>query len=455
MSEPILRAAQASPLLRDLNVVWRPLTNLRPYERNPRTHSKKQIRQIAESIKVFGFTNPIITDDDDGVLAGHGRIAAAKLLALTEVPTIRLSAMTEVQKRAYILADNKLAENAGWDEELLGIELQQLAEIDLEFELTVTGFAVSEIDLLIEGLDATSADKSDQIPSISANAPVTRLGDLWTLGRHRLFCGDATNAVSYDTLMDFYVAQAIFTDPPFNVPIQGHVSGLGNIKHDEFAMASGEMTEAEFTAFLKTVFGHLVSHSANGSIHFVCMDWRHCYELLTAARGTYTDLKNLCVWNKTNGGMGSLYRSKHELVFVLKKGSVAHINNVELGANGRYRTNVWDYAGINALSQGRAEELAMHPTVKPVALVSDAILDVSKRGAIVLDPFLGSGSTLIAAERTGRRCFGMELEPKYVDVALERFVRMTGEKPVLESTRESFDEIKARRLSEKDGADVV
>ena len=312
---------------------------------------------------------------------------------------------------------------------------------------------MSEIDLLIESLDTTSHDEDDQIPVQATAAPVTRLGDLWRLGDHRLYCGNATEAKSFDHLLDFYAAQVIFTDPPYNVPIGGHVCGLGGVQHAEFAMAAGEMSEAEFTAFLKTVFGHLAEYSANGSIHFLCMDWRHMRELLTAAHGVYTELKNLCVWNKTNGGMGSLYRSKHELVFVFKKGTAPHINNVELGANGRYRTNVWDYAGINALSAGRAEQLAMHPTVKPVALVADAILDCSKRGAIVLDVFLGSGSTLIAAERTGRRCFGMELEPKYVDVAIQRFTRMTGESAFLESTGESFEEIKAKRPSKKETSD--
>jgi DNA modification methylase len=278
---------------------------------------------------------------------------------------------------------------------------------------------------------ANEGDDVDRLPDIDETAPpITRLGDLWLLGRHRLLCADATKAESYARLLAEEQAQMVFTDPPYNVPIDGHVCGLGSVKHAEFAMASGEMSETEFTGFLETVLGQLAAHSVNGAIHFVCMDWRHLYELLTAGRAVYSEIKNLCVWNKTNGGMGSLYRSKHELVAVFKAGKGPHINNVELGVHGRYRTNVWDYAGINTFGKDRDAELAMHPTVKPVALVEDAILDCSRRGGIVLDAFSGSGTTIIAAERSARRGFGLELDPKYVDATLKRFRALTGEEPV-------------------------
>jgi hypothetical protein len=261
-----------------------------------------------------------------------------------------------------------------------------------------------------------------------------------------VLCGNATDPQAFPTLLGSERAQLVFIDPPYNVPIDGHVCGLGSIRHAEFAMGSGEMSEAEFTRFLQTVFGHLIGHSAGGSIHFVCMDWRHVYELLTAARGLYAEQKNLCIWNKDNGGMGSLYRSKHELVFVFKAGSGPHINNVDLGKHGRYRTNVWDYAGVNSLKAGRLEELSLHPTVKPVALVADAILDCSNRGGLVLDCFLGSGTTLIAAEKTGRRAAGMELDPVYVDTALRRWQEFTGQEPVhAESGRTFTAEAAARR----------
>jgi DNA modification methylase len=276
---------------------------------------------------------------------------------------------------------------------------------------------------------------------------VTRPNDLWSLGRHKLLCADATKVDSFNRLLTSGPAQMVFIDPPYNVPIQGNVGGLGSIKHREFAMASGEMGEAEFTAFLRTSFGHLVSRSAAGSIHYVCIDWRHCFELLSAGRDTYAELKNLCVWNKDNGGMGSLYRSKHELIFVFKNGDAPHINNVKLGVHGRNRANVWNYPGANSLREGRLEELAMHPTVKPVALVADAILDCSKRGAIVLDCFGGSGTTLIAAERTGRRARVMELDPAYVDVTVRRFQQLSGEPAIHADTHRSFDETERERGS--------
>ncbi len=397
---------------------------LRPYANNPRTHSKKQIRQIAESIKVFGWTNPILVDDANGVIAGHGRLEAAKLLGMVEVPTIRVSKMSAAQKRAYVIADNKLAENAGWDKDLLRIELGGLLETELDFSIDVIGFDTGEVDLLMQDTE-TSDNGDDEIPPVDPGPPTSELGDLWLLGEHRLYCGDALDAASYETVLAGEQAQAVFTDPPYNVRIDGNVCGKGAVNHDEFVMASGEMSEAEFSAFLSTVFERLTTFSVDGSLHFICMDWRHAFELLTAGRGTYSELKNICVWNKTNGGMGSLYRSKHELVFVFKHGSAPHINNVALGRFGRNRTNVWDYAGVNAFGGARLTDLADHPTVKPVAMVADAILDVTKRGGLVLDPFCGSGSTILAAEKTGRRAAAIELDPKYVDVAIKRFERAT------------------------------
>ena len=405
---------------------------LKPSARNPRTHTEKQIRQIAASIEAFGWTNPILVDTEGGVIAGHGRLEAAKRLGIAHVPTICLAEMSAAQKRAYVIADNRLAELAGWDEALLAMELQTLTTIGLDFDIEIIGFETAEIDTLIAGLSgAGSEDDADRLPAIDdTGPPIARPGDLWRLGRHRLLCADAARTGAYGRLMDGQAAQMVFTDPPYNVPIDGHVCGRGRARHGEFAMAAGEMSEAEFTAFLETVLGQLASHSNDGALHFVFMDWRHLFALLTAGRKVYKELKNVCVWNKTNGGMGSLYRSKHELVAVFKAGRGPHINNVALGAHGRYRTNVWDYAGVNAFGADRDAELAMHPTVKPVALVEDAILDCSRRGGIVLDAFSGSGTTLLAAERSGRRGFGLELDPKYVDATLKRFRDFTGQEPV-------------------------
>lgn len=415
-----------------------PVTSLKPYANNPRTHSKKQVRQIADSIREFGWTNPVLVDGEGGVIAGHGRIEAAKLLGIGEVPVVSLEHLSEAQKRAYIIADNRLAENAGWDAELLSIELQGL--IDIEFDVSLTGFAMGEIDGLLIGQSDAGPDTRDELPDIGDDASrVTQPGDLWLLGRHRVLCADATTSESWADLMGDDLAQMVFTDPPYNVRIDGHVSGLGGTRHREFAMASGEMSEDEFTGFLTAVLNNIAKFSVDGSIHFVCMDWAHLYELLTAGRAVYDDLKNICVWAKTNAGMGSLYRSQHEMVAVFKRGLASHINNVELGRHGRYRTNFWSYAGMNSFGAERDDALAMHPTVKPVALVEDAILDCSNRNGIVVDAFLGSGTTLIAAESCGRRCYGLELDPLYVDLIIRRWQAMTGESAVHAGSGLSFD----------------
>lgn len=404
----------------NLQIHYLNFSELKPYKNNVRTHSKKQIRQIADSMQEFGFTNPILIDANHTIIAGHGRIEAAKIIGMGQIPVIYLGHLTEAQKRAYIIADNKLAENAGWDFEVLQSEIQSIADLDLDFDLPLTGFEVAEIDGFMMG-DEVSPEEPP-IPEPPKH-PVSQLGDLWYLGDHILYCGDATKSESYERLMESERAQAIFTDPPYNVPVNGHICGNGKVKHDEFKMASGEMSEEQFTRFLQTTFQNLKDYSLNGSLHYICMDWRHIKEI-TNAGSIYDDFKNLCVWNKTNGGMGSLYRSKHELVFVYKNGTAPHINNVELGKHGRYRTNVWDYAGVNTFQN--TKDLELHPTVKPVTMIEDVILDCTKRGDIVLDVFGGSGSTLIAAERSGRKARLMELDPKYVDVIIQRYQDVTG-----------------------------
>ena len=405
-----------------------------------------------DSIRTFGFTNPVLVDADNRLIAGHGRVEAARQIDLTRVPTVCLAGMTEEQIRAYVIADNRLAENAGWDADLLAIELQYLSELDLDFEVTITGFSMPEIDVLIGGLDAEpqKPDPADAVPEMSGPA-ITRPGDLWQIGPHRLICGDATDAQTYDRLLDGARAQMVFTDPPYNVKIDGHVSGLGKVRHREFAVASGEMSEAEFTGFLTKVFEALAANAVNGAIHFICMDWRHIGEVEAGAKTAYDELKNVCVWSKTNGGMGSLYRSQHELIFVFKSGTAPHINNVELGKHGRYRTNVWTYAGANSFGATRDDDLAMHPTVKPVALVADAILDCSRRKGIILDAFTGSGTTLVAAHKTGRCGYGIELDPNYCDVILRRMAKGAKLEAVLVATGQSFsdDIVKLAELREK------
>ena len=428
-------------------IIYRPPSALKPYGRNARTHSKKQVRQIADSIQRFGFTNPVLVTDSGEIIAGHGRVMAAKLIGITEVPTLALSHLSEAERRAYVIADNKLALNAGWDSEILAIELQGL--IDFEFDVSLTGFSLAEIDLVLDDAREASAETpagpDDAVPPLPLS-PVTARGDLWLLGRHKLICGDARVEVDYAALLGNEAVDLVFTDPPYNVAIDGHVCGSGSIKHAEFAMASGEMSRDVFTAFLSDTLGAMARRCRDGAIAFVCMDWRHMGEMLAAGQGAFTELKNLCVWNKTNGGMGTFYRSKHELVFVWKVGTAPHTNTFGLGDTGRYRTNVWDYAGISSISAHRSDELAMHPTVKPVALVADAIRDCSKRGDIVLDAFGGSGSTLIAAEKTGRSARLIEYEPGYCDVIVERWQRLTGKRATLSATGASFEDVTDTRL---------
>ena len=405
----------------DLHIDYLYTSALTPYARNARTHSRKQIRQIADSIKQFGFTNPLLIDKANMILAGHGRLAAAELLGMAMVPCVRLEHMTPAQKRAYVLADNKLALNAGWDEAILAEELEALLSLDEGFDLGLTGFTIAEVDKIIasQAFEEEGNPEDDLMPANVQSR--CRPGDIWQLGPHRLICGNALDPAGIDLLMDGRKARMVFTDPPYNVPIDGHVGGSGKIKHREFAMASGEMTSAQFTGFLRASFENLVRFSHDGSIHFVCMDWRHIEEVLQAGNGTYTELKNLIVWAKDNGGMGTFYRSRHELIFAFKSGTAPHINSFELGQHGRYRTNVWEYRGVNTLKAGRNEELALHPTVKPVQMIADAIKDVSGRGDIVLDLFGGSGSTLIAAHKTGRVAYLCELDPVYCDRIIARY----------------------------------
>lgn len=417
--------------LHDLKVETTPIASLKPSHRNARRHSKSQVKQIAASFEEFGVINPIIVDEGNIILAGHGRLEAAKTAGIVALPVVRVTGLTEGQKRAYRIADNRIAEQADWDFAILAEELKSLSEEEFEIDITVTGFETGAIDVMIgEHVQASSKDEADNQPDIDPDRPIiTKPDDLWQLGSHRLACACSLDIENYKRLLSGTPADMVFTDPPYNVPVDRFVCGLGAVSHAEFAMASGEMTPDEFRAFLLRITTNLVNATRDGAIHFICMDWRHIRELLDVGSLAYSDLKAICVWNKTNGGMGSLYRSKHEFVAVFKTGEMAHINNVALGKHGRNRTTVWDYAGVNSFG-GERDNLAIHPTVKPVKMVEDAILDCSNRGDAVLDAFCGSGTTIIAAERAGRRGFGLEIEPKYVDATLRRFRALTGEEPI-------------------------
>jgi hypothetical protein len=416
--------------------------------RNARTHSKAQVRQIVASIQAFGFASPVVVDESGEIIAGHGRVQAAVSLGLSSVPVVRLEHLDDAQKRALRIADNRLAELAGWDQKILALEFKDLLSIDLKldlsFDMAVTGFAPAEIDRMIDQTtESTAAEKDNSLPDLDpSTATVSQLGDIWLLGEHLITCGDARQRATYEALLGEERCAMGIHDAPYNVSIGGHVSGSG--KHAEFLMATGELSEAEFTSFLSAFLGHATSFSKRGAIQWAFMDWRHIGELMRAGETAGLDLINLAVWDKGAGAMGSLLRSQHELVFMFKKAGAPHINNVQLGKFGRNRTNVWAFPG----AAGLRKELKLHPTPKPVSLVAEAIKDVSNRGDLVLDAFSGSGTTIIACARTGRRARVIELDPRYVDVAIERWQRWSGSPAVHAHTNATFEEVRARRWSE-------
>jgi DNA modification methylase len=423
------------------------IAKLRPSKRNARTHRNKQIEQIVNSIRRFGWTYPILVDEQGNILCGVGRWLAAQKLGLATVPVIVLSNLSETEKRALALADNKIAANADWDRKILAAELGELAvllpEIDLSIE--ITGFEAAEIDSLMGDLIDPELDPADTVPEI-AQVPISRRADFWLLGRHRLICGDACSDADMRALMGRERADMVFTDPPYNVCIAATV-GRGKIKHREFASASGEMSPAQFTQFLTDWMMLAARYSDAGALTFAFMDWRHLGEILAAGRQVYGELKQLIVWAKTNAGQGSHYRSQHELILMFKNGNGPHQNNVQLGRYGRNRSNLWTYAGVNTFRTGRLDDLAVHPTAKPIALVADAMRDCSRRNDIILDPFMGSGTTILAAERVGRRGYGLEIDPLYVDAAIRRWQDFTKQDAVLKATGQTFDEVAASRTS--------
>ena len=442
------RAPSGSASLTDLQIAYLPPERLRPSPNNARTHSKKQLKQIARSIERFGFVNPVLISDDFEIIAGHGRVEAAKILGLRQVPTVRLSNLSPADRRAYVITDNRLAELAGWDRELLASELQGLVELQFD-DIELTGFSLGEIDLMLDEAAEKKAEEpgpEDELPANSLQGPaVSRVGDLWVLGPHRLLCGDARDLTSYQFLLEGKQADLVLTDPPFNIAIEGDWSG--RVGEANIATASAEISEDQFVALLTAFLQRSKENTKDGSVLFVFTDWQHLYGLMTASREVGLALKNLAVWAKDSAAMGSFYRSGHELVLVLKNGDAPHTNIFELGRHGRYRSNIWEYAGVTSFRAGRTEDLALHPAVKPAALVADAIRDVTRRGAIVLDPFAGNGTTIIAAEKTGRHGRAIELDPLYCDVIVRRWQQYTGKAARLEGSDLTFEDVEATRLA--------
>lgn len=411
------------------------ISQLVPHSQNPRKHSKKQIQQIAQSIKEFGFRVPVLIDINNQLICGHGRVEACKLLGIDQIPAIRADDFNEAQIRAYMIADNRLTENSEWDNALLAENFKILSDLALDFDLEITGFDYGDIEKLLMEEEEQSNEDEAPIPNIADTPAIARSGDVWILGKHRIICGNSLEAETYAALFPSQTKAAIvFTDPPYNLPARD-IGKTCETSHGDFAMGSGEMTPAEFTSFLSTILSHLKENSKSGSIHYICMDWRHASELISAGNRVYDEWKNLCVWTKTTGGMGTFYRSQHELIFVFKSGQGKHQNHFKLGEHGRYRSNVWSYPSVMHLNEKDGDKcgsdaLRLHPTIKPVALIEDVLRDCSRRNEIVLDSFLGSGSTLIAAEKTQRVCYGIEVSPRYVDVAIARWQDWTGQEAV-------------------------
>ena len=435
-------------------ITWRRTGDLKPFPGNPRRHPESQIAGLMKSIDLV-WTNPILIDESATILAGHCRLEAAKRLGMTEVPTITIAGLSNSEKRALVIADNRLPERAVWDFDLLRQHFKGL--IDVDFEVELTGFTTGEIDLVMDGksVASTTNDPADDLTGFALDGPaVSHAGDIWELGRHRMMCGDARRGDNYERLLRGDFAQMVVADPPYNVRIDGHAMGRGKVRHREFAMASGEMSDAAFGNFLDGFIRLAIRFSQDGAMHYLFMDWRHMRVLLNAADPHYSELKNVLVWNKANGGQGSFYRSKHELIAVFKNGTAAHVNNFGLGGQGRYRTNVLDYPGVNSLHPARRGDLELHPTTKPVALIADLIRDCSRRNGIILDPFGGSGTTILAAERTGRVARVIELDPLYVDVAIRRWERTTGARARHVKTGLSFADVEAERQAQPHSSQV-
>jgi DNA modification methylase len=431
------------------NIIERHPGELKPWPRNPRFHPEKQLTLLAANIRQVGMTMPVLIDEDSVILSGHGRVQAAIRLGLTNVPTRAISGLSLSQKRSYVISDNKIGLLSSWDTNLLKAEMEILIEEDFNIELTC--FSTAEIDLLLEDQTSKSSSSKNNVDDLQADDftidIVSRLGDLWRLGNHYLLCENSLRWDSYQEVMQGMNAQMVITDPPYNVKISGHVCGNGKVQHKEFFMASGEMTQEQFVEFLRDACQNIKRASQDGAVIYIFMDWRHIRELQDAAVPLFGPPRQMCVWDKGTGGMGTFYRSQHELVFVFRKGDAPHINNFELGQHGRYRTNVWAYPGANTFGSEGKELSKSHPTVKSVSLIADAIRDCSHRNGIVLDPFCGSGTILIAAERTGRHARAIEIDPAYVDVAVNRWQRVTGRQATLASTGQTWDQVRDERLS--------
>ena len=423
------------------------LSQLKPYPNNPRKRNRAQKRKLMKGIGRFGFTQPIVTDEDFVILIGHGRYEAALEMGLETVPVIIVRGLSEAEKKALRISDNRIAEESSWDGERLRVEVIEI--IDSGFDVLETSFDTIEIDPILQIQSDVADNEPDEVLPDPPGNTVTRTGDLWKLGDSYVLCGDALDDDCYIIALSDELAVAVFTDPPFNRR-KGDISGSG--KHSDFAMASGEMSDQQFIAFLTAVLILLRDHSVDGAIHHVCMDWRSIAELISVGKAIFARLMNIAIWAKPNAGMGSYLRSQYEMVAIFKKGDAPHINNVQLGRMGRYRSNLWQYATGASFSRQRQQDLADHPTIKPLQMVADAICDVTIVGDLVLDPFGGSGTTLLAAHSVGRRAALIEIDPVYVDVTLRRFEDRFGIEAVLMPDGIPLSDVRKQRDGQSDAS---
>lgn len=419
-----------------------PLADIKPNPYQPRVHDKAKIRDLARTIETTDVTTPVFIDRENIPFSGAARIAAYRLLGRDLIPAIRITHIStaDAKGKAFTLADNRHGERASWNDQLLGQVLLDLTTEDLNFSIEVTGFSVGEIDLKIEALQSGTAEDE---PAIAMTGPaVTKLGQFWKCQEHVIGCADALEPATYEQLMAGKKAAMVVADAPYNVAIQGNVSGKGRNHHREFVMGSGEMTPSQFDTFLGSVMSVVARHTSKGALGYWFMDWRHISQLQAAGEAVFGAPLNICVWAKDRAGMGSFYRSAHEMIMVFRTKGGRHRNNVQLGRFGRDRSNLWSYPAPNNLGGGGEDGAlaAEHPTPKPVSLIADAILDATAPRDHVLDPFLGSGTTLLACQQTRRFCRAIDLDPLYVDLAVRRWRLLTGEDAICAETGRTFTE---------------
>lgn len=426
-----------------------PTESLKPAKRNARVHSDAQQEALTESLRQFGLITPIVVDSGNRIVAGHGRWEAAKRLGIAAVPVLKAQHLSEDQLRLYAIADNRIAEQADWDRELLAVEFGELEIALPDISLSLSGFQLPEIDLLTSGLQQTSWSDLDETPEPAPQAsPVTKPGDVWVFDeQHVLLCGNSTDPEAVTGMMAGEMAVAVATDPPYNLR-EREYSGRGRHRHGDFRQAAGELSQSEFTGFLGSGLASVIPHLVSGALIYAFMDWKHVRELLGAADANALDLLNICIWDKGKGGMGAFYRSAHEMVFVFRHGDARHNNRIQLGRHGRDRTNLWRYEGFNSFSRGRDRALAMHGTVKPVQMICDLLLDCTEKDDIVFDGFAGSGTSLIAAQKLGRRARIIELDPVYCDTIIGRYRAAFGSEPVHRELGLTFSQVSALRVAE-------